>query len=85
LHVSDIDCILAVCPCGGRRVSEPSAKPLDAGELLGIDFNPERMAHNLAAYRDILGEIRKLRELNLADVHPAVVFDAGAAFGDGKP
>ena len=30
---------------------------------------------NLAAYGSILDEIRKLRTLDLADIHPVVVFD----------
>lgn len=64
---------------------EPSERPLDAiGELLGIGLPPERMAENLAAYRDILIEIRKLRDLDLTEVHPVVSFDAGAAFEGGK-
>lgn len=46
-------------------------------ELFGIDA--ERLAQNLAAFRDILGEIRKLRELDLTDVPPAVSFGADAA------
>ena len=66
-------------------MSEPNEIPLDVvAELFGIDFPPERLAQNLAAYRDILAEIRKLRELDLTDVHPVVAFDAGAAFEDGK-
>ena len=65
-------------------MSEPSETSLDAGVLFGIDFPPDRMAHNLAAYRDILIEIRKLRDLDLADVHPVVSFDAEAAFKGGK-
>ena len=66
-------------------MSEPIGSPLDAiGELVGVDVAPERLAQNLAAYRDILSEIRKLRELDLTDVHPVVSFDASAAFEDGK-
>ena len=65
-------------------MSEPSKNPPDIAELFGIDFPPDRLAQNLAAYRDILAEIRKLRELDLTDVHPVVVFDAGAAFEDDK-
>ena len=62
-------------------MSEPSGHPLDAiGELVGIGFPPERLAQDLAAYRDILVEIRKLRELDLTEVHPVLSFDAGAAF-----
>ena len=49
-------------------------------ELLGIDLSPERLAHDVAVFRDIQAEIAKLRELDLTEVHPVVVFDALAAF-----
>ena len=49
-------------------------------ELLGIDLSPERLAHDIAAFRDIQVEIAKLRELDLTEVHPVVVFDTRAAF-----
>lgn len=52
-------------------------------ELLGTSAFAERVAENLAAYRAIASEIRKLRELDLANVHPVVVFDPVAAFKDG--
>jgi len=44
-------------------------------DLLGIGPEGERLGENLTAYRSILDEIRKLRTLDLADIHPAVVFD----------
>ena len=44
-------------------------------DLLGIGPEGARLGENLAAYRAILAEIRKLRTLDLADIHPAVVFD----------
>jgi hypothetical protein len=44
-------------------------------DLLGIGPERERLSENLAAYRGILDEIRKLRTLDLADIHPVVVFD----------
>jgi hypothetical protein len=44
-------------------------------DLLGIGPERERLGENLAAYRGILDEIRKLRTLDLSDIHPAVVFD----------
>jgi len=44
-------------------------------DLLGIGPERERLGENLTAYRSILNEIRKLRTLDLADIHPAVVFD----------
>ena len=44
-------------------------------DLLGVGPERERLSENLAAYRSILDEIRKLRTLDLADIHPVVVFD----------
>ena len=44
-------------------------------DVLGIDLPPERLAENLAAFARILEEIEKLRALDLADIHPSVVFD----------
>jgi len=43
-------------------------------DILGLDLPPERLKEGLDAYRDILQHIRKLRELDLTDVHPAIVF-----------
>lgn len=54
-------------------------------EFLCTGIPPERLAENLAAYRDILAEIWKLRELDLTDIHPAVVFDAASPFEAGRP
>jgi len=34
----------------------------------------------LNTYRSILAEIKKLRELDLTDVHPAVIFDPTAPY-----
>jgi hypothetical protein len=63
----------------------PSQASLDLlSEILGTGVSAERLAENLVAYRDILAEIRKLRELDLSDLHPVVVFDAGAAFEAGR-
>ncbi len=43
--------------------------------LLGIDCPDSRLEENLEAYQVILGEIEKLRTLDLTDVHPAIVYD----------
>ena len=43
-------------------------------EAIGFDFDPGRRVAVLAAFADIAKEIAKLRSLDLADVHPAVVF-----------
>jgi putative NADH-flavin reductase len=58
-----------------------SDTPLDPfKDILGVDLPPERLAENLVSYRDILKEIQKLRELDLTDVHPAIVFEPTAAY-----
>ncbi len=43
-------------------------------EAIGFDIDPVRRVAVLAAFADIAKEIAKLRRLDLADVHPAVVF-----------
>jgi hypothetical protein len=53
---------------------DPRAEAL-LRELLGIGPEGERLGENLAAYRGILEEIKKLRTLDLSDSHPAVIFD----------
>ena len=61
--------------------------PLDPfKDILGIDLAPERLHENLAAYRSILTEIQKLRELDLTDIHPVVIFEPTAVWrkGPGK-
>ena len=49
-------------------------------DLLGLDVPPERLKEVLAAYGDILAEIRKLQSLDLTDVHPAIVFEPTASY-----
>ena len=49
-------------------------------DLFGLDLPPERLQEVLAAYADILGEINKLRALDLSDVHPAIVFEPTAPY-----
>jgi hypothetical protein len=44
-------------------------------ELIGIGPEGDRLRENLTAYRVILEEIRKLRTLDVSDIHPAIVFD----------
>jgi hypothetical protein len=55
-------------------------------DVFGVDFTPERLEENLSAFGDILIEIKKLRALDLAEVHPVVIFDPTAGYeGAGKP
>ncbi len=59
--------------------------PLDPyRDILGVDFTPERLDDNVQAFEDILNAIRKLRELDLTDVNPAVVFDPADGYEDGE-
>ena len=55
-------------------------------DILGIEVTPERLEENLAAFEDIRREIVKLRQLDLTDVHPAIVFEPTAPYrkGGGK-
>jgi hypothetical protein len=49
-------------------------------ELFGLELPSERLQEVLVAYAGILGEIQKLRSLDLTDVHPAVVFEPTAPY-----
>lgn len=55
--------------------------PLDPyTDILGVDFPEMRLSENLQAFERIAAEIRKLRSLDLTDVHPPIVFDATAVY-----
>jgi hypothetical protein len=55
--------------------------PLDPfKDILGVDLPPERLEHDLNAFRSILTEIQRLRALDLTDIHPAVIFEPTAAY-----
>ncbi len=67
--------------------SDRASRQLEVGyldiryfDLLGVPFTPERLGENLAAFHDILREIEKLRQLDLTDVHPAVIFEPTAPY-----
>ena len=49
-------------------------------DLLGTSLSDERFQEILAAFDDVLAEIRKLRSLDLTDVHPAVIFEPTAPY-----
>jgi len=54
--------------------------------LLGLELTPDRLEEVLGVYRDILKDIERLRELDLTDVHPAIVFEPTAPYRrGGKP
>ena len=43
-------------------------------EILGLDLSEDRIDADLQAFQDISQAIRKLRERDLTNVHPAVIF-----------
>jgi hypothetical protein len=63
-----------------RKSDEPTMDPFK--DILGLDVPAERLDQDLKAFSDILVELRKLRELDLTDTHPVVVFDPAKTFGD---
>ena len=65
--------------------NRPAVKPLDPfDDILAISVDNARLQSNLAAFRDVLVEIEKLRRLDLTDVHPAVVFDPALPYAKSK-
>jgi hypothetical protein len=52
----------------------------DFVRLSGSPLDAQRLQEVLAAYAPILEEIARLRELDLQDVHPAVIFEPTAAY-----
>lgn len=44
-------------------------------DALGLELPDERLEEEFAAFADIAAAIRKLRTLDLTEVHPVVVFD----------
>ena len=55
--------------------------PLDVWtDILDVQVNPERLTKNLASYTEIHEEIKKLRALDLTDIHPAIIFEPTAPY-----
>ena len=52
----------------------------DFARLTGTPLDAPRLQEVLVVYGPILEEIARLRELDLADVHPAVIFEPTAAY-----
>lgn len=63
--------------------TDTNPAPLPTALLARVTGSPlpdERLNQLLAACAPILDEIARLREFDLADVHPAVVFDPAIAY-----
>lgn len=48
--------------------------PLDPATMTGLDLSETRLKEVAAAFVEIRREIEKLRNLDLGETHPAVVF-----------
>ncbi|MBF6570754.1 MAG: hypothetical protein IVW54_17955 [Candidatus Binataceae bacterium] len=48
--------------------------------ILGLDLPPERLSEVLQAFRAVLDEVEKLRQLDLTEIHPAIIFEPTAAY-----
>lgn len=59
---------------------QPTAPTDLLARLTGTRVDPDRFEQLLAAYAPVFEEIARLRELDLHDVHPAVLFDPTAAY-----
>jgi hypothetical protein len=53
-------------------------------DILGVDLPASRVKENLEAFESIAAQIRKLRSLDLTEVHPPIVFDATLAYRQPK-
>jgi putative NADH-flavin reductase len=62
-----------------RRAEQTPSLDL-MGDIIAAHVSAERFQQNLVAFRDVLSEIKKLRQLDLTEVHPAIIFDPGAAY-----
>lgn len=60
--------------------SDHPEEPIDPADLSGLDLPAERLLAVHSAFRPILDEIRKLRELELQAIHPAVIFEPTAVY-----
>ena len=52
-------------------------------DILALDLPQERLQEVVAAYRDILAQVNKLRTLDLTDTHPAILFEPTAPYRAG--
>jgi uncharacterized Ntn-hydrolase superfamily protein len=64
----------------GALAHDDAADAVILARWMGTGFAGERVVQNLSTYRSILGEINRLRELDLSSLHPAVIFDPARVF-----
>ncbi|KAA0110510.1 DUF1028 domain-containing protein [Methylobacterium sp. P1-11] len=74
----DIVAMLLKAPAerpGGSLDGGPVGAPDLLSDVIGLRQEPGRTAHLLARFAPVLTEIARLRDLDLADIHPPIVFD----------
>ncbi|HUC18473.1 MAG TPA: hypothetical protein VMA37_12400 [Acetobacteraceae bacterium] len=47
----------------------------DLKEIIGLDLPDAELAEEVAAFADIAEAIRRLRMLDLTEIHPVVIYD----------
>lgn len=48
--------------------------PVDLKQVTGLDLPPERFLEVLKEFKAILVEIEKLRQLDMGETHPAIIY-----------
>ena len=66
-----------------EKISPTSVAAL-CPQLFGLEVERERVEVLVAELTGILREIQKLRDLDLSEVAPVVVFDAARAYEEGR-
>jgi hypothetical protein len=49
-------------------------------DFFGVDDESKRLQENINAFKSIADEIRKLRSLDLTNIHPAIIFEPTAVY-----
>jgi hypothetical protein len=61
----------------------PELPPLQ--DIIGLDLPDAELARELEAFADIAAAIRRLRALDLTEVHPVVIYDPTLPYRNAKP
>ncbi|MFB0487915.1 putative Ntn-hydrolase superfamily protein [Methylobacterium sp. OAE515] len=62
-------------PPGQRPGTAQAGAPDPIRDVIGLRQEPARIAHLLAQFAPVLAEIETLRSLDLAQIHPPIIFD----------
>lgn len=53
--------------------------------ILGLDVPDEKLVEEIGAFADIAAAIRKLRMLDLTEIHPVVIYDPTLPYRPAEP